>query len=162
MNLTHIHLITNHIPVIGTGIGILILLLGMYRKSLEVQFAAYFILIASTFGAIIAYFSGEPAVESVEYIFDVSERSIEAHADAARITFFSMLILAMMSLIAMLIITKKPLRASAFAQIVLLVAAISFGLAAYTANLGGKIRHTEISQKSPNIMGEESDEEIYE
>jgi hypothetical protein len=162
MNLTHIHLITNHIPVIGTGIGILILLLGMYRKSLEVQFAAYFILIASTFGAIIAYFSGEPAIESVEYIFDVSERSIEAHADAARITFFSMLILAMMSLIAMLIITKKPLRASAFAQIVLLVAAISFGLAAYTANLGGKIRHTEISQKSPNIMGEEPDEEIYE
>jgi hypothetical protein len=162
MNLTHIHLITNHIPVIGTGIGILILLLGMYRKSLEVQFAAYFLLIASTFGAIIAYFSGEPAIESVEYIFDVSERSIEAHADAARITFFSMLILAMMSLIAMLIITKKPLRASAFAQIVLLVAAISFGLAAYTANLGGKIRHTEISQKSPNIMGEEPDEEIYE
>ena len=162
MNLTHVHLITNHIPVIGTGIGILILLLGMYRKSLEVQFAAYFILIASTFGAIIAYFSGEPAIESVEYIFDVSERSIEAHADAARITFFSMLILAMMSLIAMLIITKKPLRASAFAQIVLLVAAISFGLAAYTANLGGKIRHTEISQKSPNIMGEEPDEEIYE
>ena len=162
MDLTHVHLITNHIPVIGSGVGISILLLGMFRKSLEIQFAAYFILIASTFGAIVAYFTGEPAVESVEYIYDVSEQSIDAHADAARMTFFSMLVLAILSLIAMLIMTKKPSRASAFAQIVLLVAAISFGLAAYTSNLGGKIRHTEIGQKSLRFEDKDFDDEIYE
>ena len=162
MDLTHLHLITNHIPVIGTGFGILLLLFGMFRKSLELQFAAYLTFILSAFGAIIAYFTGGPAVESVEYIYDVSEKSIEAHGDAARVTFIGMLILAILSIVAILIITKKPSRSSGVAQIILVGAAIIFGLAAYTANLGGKIRHTEINQKNIKADDEESDEEIYE
>jgi hypothetical protein len=161
MNLTHLHLVTNHIPVIGTAFGILFLLGGMFRKSLELQVAAYLTFILSTFAVIIAYFTGEPAVESVEYIFDVTEQSIDAHANAAKATFFSMLVLSVLSLIALILANKKPSRAGGFAQIVLLVAAVSFGLAAYTSNLGGKIRHTEIDQKVTQPKDEEFDE-IYE
>jgi uncharacterized membrane protein len=161
MNLTHLHLVTNHIPVIGTAFGILFLLGGMFRKSLELQAAAYLTFILSTFGVIIAYFTGEPAVESVEYIFDVTEQSIDAHANAAKATFFSMLVLSALSLIALFLVNKKPSRVGGFAQIVVLVAAVSFGLAAYTSNLGGKIRHTEIDQKVTQPMDEEFDE-IYE
>lgn len=161
MNLTHLHLITNHIPVIGTAIGILILLAGMFRKSLELQVASYLIFILSAFGVIIAYFTGDSAAESVEYIYDVSERNIEAHANAARATFFCLLVLAFLSLIALLIVNKKPERSGTFAQIILLVAAISIGLAAYTSNLGGKIRHTEIDQKFSQPEDEEF-EEVYE
>ena len=162
MDLAHLHLITNHIPVIGTGFGILLLLFGMFRKSTELQVAAYILFIISTFGVIIAYFTGGPAVESVEYIYDVSENSIEAHGDAARITYIGMLILAILSIIALLIISKNPSRSSGVAQIILLVAAIIFGMAAYTSNLGGKIRHTEINQKNTKADDEESDEDIYE
>lgn len=161
MNLTHLHLVTNHIPVIGTAFGILFLLGGMFRKSLELQAAAYLTFILSTFGVIIAYFTGEPAVESVEYIFDVTEQSIDAHASAAKATFFSMLVLSALSLIALFLANKKPSRVGGFAQIVVLVAAVSLGLAAYTSNLGGKIRHTEIDQKVTQPMDEEFDE-IYE
>lgn len=161
MNLTHLHLVTNHIPVIGTAFGILFLLGGMFRKSLELQVAAYLTFILSTFGVIIAYFTGEPAVESVEYIFDVTEQSIDAHANAAKATFFSMLVLSALSLIALFLANKKPSRVGGFSQIVLLVAAVSLGLAAYTSNLGGKIRHTEINQKVNEPLEEEF-EEIYE
>ncbi len=161
MNLTHLHLVTNHIPVIGTAFGILFLLGGMFRKSLELQVAAYLTFVLSTFAVIVAYFTGEPAVESVEYIFDVTEQSIDAHANAAKATFFSMLVLSALALITLFLANKKPSRASGFAQIVLLVAAVSFGMAAYTSNLGGKIRHTEIDQKVSEPMQEEFDE-IYE
>jgi uncharacterized membrane protein len=161
MNLTHLHLVTNHIPVIGTAFGILFLLGGMFRKSLELQVAAYLTFILSTFAVIIAYFTGESAVESVEYIFDVTERSIEAHANAARTTFFCMLVLAVLSLIALLIANKKPERSGSVAQLILLVAAVSIGLAAYTSNLGGKIRHTEIDQKQNQPLEDELNE-IYE
>ncbi len=161
MNLTHLHLVTNHIPVIGTAFGILFLLGGMFRKSLELQAAAYLTFILSTFGVIIAYFTGEPAVESVEYIFDVTEQSIDAHASAAKATFFSMLVLSALSLIALFLANKKPSRVGGFAQIVVLVAAVSLGLAAYTSNLGGKIRHTEIDQKLTQPKDDEFDE-IYE
>jgi len=161
MNLTHLHLVTNHIPVIGTAFGILFLLGGMFRKSLELQVAAYLTFILSTFAVIIAYYTGEPAVESVEYIFDINEQSIDAHANAAKATFFSMLVLSILSLIALFLANKKPSRISGFAQIVLLVAAVSFGLSAYTSNLGGKIRHTEIDRRLTEPQEEEFDE-IYE
>jgi uncharacterized membrane protein len=161
MNLTHLHLVTNHIPVIGLAFGILCLLGGMFRKSLELQVAGYVTFILSTFGVIIAYFTGEPAVESVEYIFDVTEQSIDAHANAAKATFFSMLVLSVLSVIALLLANKQPSRVAGFAQIVLLVAAVSFGLAAYTSNLGGKIRHTELDQKVMEPRNEDLDE-IYE
>jgi hypothetical protein len=133
----------------------------MFRKSLELQAAAYLTFILSTFGVIIAYFTGEPAVESVEYIFDVTEQSIDAHASAAKATFFSMLVLSALSLIALFLANKKPSRVGGFAQIVVLVAVVSLGLAAYTSNLGGKIRHTEIDQKLTQPMDDEFDE-IYE
>jgi uncharacterized membrane protein len=161
MNLTHLHLVSNHIPVIGLAFGILFLLGGMFRKSLELQVAAYLTFILSTFAVIIAYFTGEPAVESVEYIFDVTEQSIDAHASAAKATFFSMLVLSALSLIALILANKKPSRVSGFAQVVVLVAAVSFGLAAYTSNLGGKIRHTEIDQKVTDSKEDVLDE-IYE
>ena len=161
MNLTHLHLLTNHIPVIGTAIGIFILLAGMFRKSLELQVAAYLIFVLSTFGVIISYFTGDSAAESVEYIYDVSERNIETHANAARTTFFCMLVLAVLSLFALLIANKKPERSGSVAQLILLVAAVSIGLAAYTSNLGGKIRHTEIDQKQ-NQPQEDELNEIYE
>lgn len=161
MDLTHLHLITNHIPVMGLMFGILLLFFGMFRKSLELQFAAYMMFIISAFGAIVAYFTGGAAIESVEYIYDVSEQAIHSHGDAARITFICILILAILSLIALLFISKNPSRASGIAQIILLAAAISLGITAYTTYLGGKIRHTEINQKNMNT-DDESEEEIYE
>jgi hypothetical protein len=72
-----------------------------------------------------------------------------------------MLVLSALSLIALFLANKKPSLVGGFAQIVVLVAAVSFGLAAYTSNLGGKIRHTEIDQKVTQPMDEEFDE-IYE
>ena len=161
MNLTHLHLVSNHIPVIGLAFGILFLLGGMFRKSLELQVAAYLTFILSTFAVIIAYFTGEPAVESVEYIFDVTEQSIDAHASAGKATFFSMLILSALSFIALFLANKTPSRVGGFAQIVVVVAAVSFGLAAYTSNLGGKIRHTEIQKKVTDSQEDVLDE-IYE
>ena len=130
-------------------------------EDLELQVVAYLTFILSTFAVIIAYFTGEPAVESVEYIFDVTEQSIDAHASAAKATFFSMLVLSALSLIALILANKKPSRVSGFAQVVVLVAAVYFGLSAYTSNLCGKFRHTEINQKVTEPQEEEFDE-IYE
>ena len=45
MNQTYIHLLMNHIPVVGTIFALFVLLYGIMKRSYHTQRAAYFLLI---------------------------------------------------------------------------------------------------------------------
>ena len=66
MSPVHWHLLLNHVPVIGTILGVLLLAWGTIRKSEELKQASLSIFIGAAVIAIPAFLTGEPAEEVAE------------------------------------------------------------------------------------------------
>lgn len=73
MNSAHLHLLINHFPIIGSIIGGFVLGYGIWSKSIQTKIAAYYVLLASTAGAVIAYLTGEGAEEIIENVQGISK-----------------------------------------------------------------------------------------
>ncbi|HEX9782951.1 MAG TPA: hypothetical protein VGA56_09525, partial [Opitutaceae bacterium] len=98
MNVAHLHLILNHVPVLGTAFGLGLLTFALWRKSEEVKKAALGLFVISALLAIPVYFTGEPAEEIVEELPDVSHANIEEHEEAAEVAFIGVLMLGVAAL----------------------------------------------------------------
>jgi hypothetical protein len=95
--------------------------------------------------AIPAYLTGEPAEEAIEHLPGVNEDAIEEHGEAAKFAFAGDLVLGAVALGGLLVFRgSKP--APAWLDILVLVLAVLvFAMMVRTANLGGHIRHPELS-----------------
>jgi hypothetical protein len=161
MNATHVHLLVNHLTVMGAFLGIIVLLFAIITNTVNTYYAAYTVLIISVIGCIIAYTTGESAEETVEGIVGVAESAIEPHEDSALRTIVSFSLLGLITLTSFVVSRFKVSLQRTMGFIVLAASLISFSLAARTAWLGGKIRHTEISrqtdskQASPEEAGDD-------
>jgi uncharacterized membrane protein len=158
MDLTHIHLLANHLPVVGSLSAIFVLIYGLITRSLNTRNAAYFLFIFAAVGAVITYLTGEAAEHRVENLAGISEVLVEEHEDLGLYALISMVALGCIALLSLVLTVKKSSLAVSMAYITLMVAFVSFGITAYTANSGGKIRHTELSGEtgilqSPEIKG---------
>jgi uncharacterized membrane protein len=143
MNLAHIHLILNHVPIIGLVFATLLLLYGLARKSTEVARASFIMYVLIAIATIAVYFSGHGAHEIIENLPDVSKPMIEIHQDAALVSLIAILIVGIAALVALLSVRSRPI--SRKLAVLVLVLSILAGLSvAYTSNLGGKIHHVEL------------------
>ncbi|MBL7767207.1 MAG: hypothetical protein JNJ58_14000 [Chitinophagaceae bacterium] len=139
MNLTHLHLLLNHFPIIGTLIGGTILLWGIIRKQIHIQQLGSLIVLVMAILAIPVFLTGEPAEESVEHLAGISERMIHEHEEAAEFAIWVMEAAGLLALISFIVKWDK------IHFIVLLVTVLSFVAMARTGYLGGQIRHTELN-----------------
>jgi uncharacterized membrane protein len=144
MNQTHIHLLITHLPIIGSILGGLVLIHGIWTKSHQVLIAAYNVLIVSAIGTVIAYATGEGAEDGVENIPGIAKSMIDQHEDSAVISLIALIILGAISVIGLLITLKKSSLIRPVALVALFISVVGFGLIARTGYLGGQIRHTEI------------------
>ena len=155
MNPAHLHLALNHIPVLGTLFGLLLLALAAWRKSDELKRLSLWVFAAVAVLAIPAYLSGEPAEEMVEHLPGVSESLIKAHEEAAEAAFICLIILGTAATVG-LVISRRGKRLPAWFSVPTMVLALVVGgLMTWTANLGGKVRHTEIragNDSSPGVL----------
>lgn len=145
MSQAHIHLIITHLPIFGALLGTLVLIHGIWSKSIQTKIAAFNLFIISAIGAGIAYATGEGAEEAVEHIQGVSENIIEQHENAAMFALVSLIVLGVSSLLAIIVANKNNILTKTTSLATLLIAVISFALVARTGYLGGQIRHTEIA-----------------
>ncbi len=145
MNTTHIHLLLNHFPIIGSMIGSLILLWGIIKKQENVKAIAAVVIVAMTLLAIPVFLTGEPAEDAVENLPGVSEAMINLHEEAAELAIWLMVAAGVASLAALFFKWQKSERAKIVFTIALIMSLLSFGAMARTGYYGGKIRHTEIS-----------------
>jgi len=154
MNDAHIHLILVHIPIILVPVGLLILLLGMWRKKSDYINAALGLFLLSTITVIPAFLVGEGAEESVEHRPEVSENLIEDHEEKSERALWFTIGLGTLSLLAL----ASERRGLSFSPIVLrgvvVVAVSSATLLAVAGQAGGRIRHPEaFSESGPGIDG---------
>lgn len=144
MNTAHIHLLLNHIPLIGASVGFLLLAGGMLKKSTDLKKASLWIFVIAALIAIPVYLSGEPAEKIVEHLPGISEPIIEQHESAALLSLVAFEILGVVSLVVLFLSRRAAEVTKVSAAAVLALAVIALGLMARAANLGGEVRHTEI------------------
>lgn len=160
MSSAHLHLILNHIPVIGIPFGIALLVFGLWRKSTEIKTAGLVVFVTTALVTIPIFLTGEAAEEIVEHLPGTSERLIENHERAATIALVATSVLGGLSLLRLLVPARHP---AIGGPVMVLVFVLSFGVAGWlarTANLGGQIRHPEIRQSQTTSVPEEEGERV--
>lgn len=143
MSSTHLHLLLNHLPILGVPACTVLLLLGLRRGSDELSRLALLGLVLLGLVVWPVYLTGEPAEESVEHLPGVSESLIEQHEDAARFA----LVLTELSAVAalgLLLATRRKSLPAHLGLAVLLMGLLTSGTFFWVGSLGGQIRHTEI------------------
>lgn len=155
MDFAHIHLMLNHVPVIGVGFGILILFGGVVARSKAVTRVGLGLLALSAIVGIPVYLTGEPAEEIVEKLPGFSEAITGEHESAAAISLGLVIftgLLAAAALIFTLLTRSLSARLPGILVVVTLLTSLVTGTSMIrTANLGGQIRHTEIRSGVQNI-----------
>lgn len=154
MNLAHLHLILNHVPTIGIPIALIFLIYGLYEKNSTSPRFALLVLAGLALATVPVYLTGEPAEEIVEHLPGVAESFIEAHEDAAFYSFVLTLFAGVAAFVA-LWFQKDPTKSRQVNFGVVLIASLAVLSLLYTANLGGKVRHTElraepVTQEAPS------------
>lgn len=165
MNTTHLHLLLNHFPIIGTLIATVLLVFSFIRNNTAVQKVSLGTIFIMALIAIPVFLTGEPAEESVENLPGVLEPAIEAHEEAAELAFWVMMVAGAVSAAALLLLQFQHKTARVVVLVSLLLSAGTSALMARTGYLGGQIRHTEISgnsslvQPASAVTGETEDED---
>jgi hypothetical protein len=144
MNGAHLHLLMNHIPVLGTFFGLALLAFAAWKRSDELRKAALGTFVITALAAVATYLTGEPAEDGVKGLPGIIAALIERHEDAAGIALGGGIALGVLALGGLMWFRGgKPIK-NWFNTLALAAAILVTGLMAWTANLGGQIRHTEI------------------
>jgi uncharacterized membrane protein len=136
--------VVNHLPIVGTIIGTLVLISGFLLKKEQVKLTALGIYIFSAITGIISNATGEGAEEIIEHIQGISESRIHIHEEMAE-TFLSIIIaLGILSVVTFFLsIKKSKYRVYGFFFVLLVAIAASIS-GKYVGTSEGEIRHTEI------------------
>jgi uncharacterized membrane protein len=157
MNPAHLHLLITHLPIYGAFLGAVVLCFGILTRSSTTCNAAYVVLLIAAIGGVVAYFTGEPAEETIENISVISKDLIEEHEESAVATIILAGIMGVSS-IAGLYIASKSLKFIKSLPILVLIASIAcFIAAARTGYLGGRIRHSEVDNSVKVVYEDKRD-----
>jgi hypothetical protein len=146
MNQAHIHLIFNHVPILGSLFALVLLGVGVLQKNSTLTRAGLVAVLAAGLLCLPAQLTGAGAAQIVQDLPRVSRALIDAHATAAEQGFWVLESAAALALFALLLLKNASPRASLLAGLALAATLLSFGLLARAGTLGGLIRHTEIRE----------------
>ncbi|HZE89220.1 MAG TPA: hypothetical protein VE404_06715 [Verrucomicrobiae bacterium] len=144
MSAAELHLAVNHLPVLGPPFAAAVLAGAIRRRSAELASAGFLVMVGVGLAAIVAYRSGLGASDVVADLADVSATAIEEHLHAARLLLWACVGSAVASLVALARTTRRGGYNSGEAAVALVLALALTGAGAWTAHLGGEIRHSEV------------------
>jgi uncharacterized membrane protein len=150
MDGTRIHLFITHLPVFGLFLGFLVLLYGIIKDERHVKIVSLAIVLISVVGGIIAFRTGESAEHTVENITGISEDAVEEHEESAEVTNLFFYGLGILSLGGLYVELKRKKYSKQVLLAVMAFTIVTFSFVAWTASLGGKIRHPEIDNPNTN------------
>lgn len=155
MNEAHIHLLTNHFPIIGTLIAIAILLYAFMARNKAVANTGLLLAGIMALMSIPVFLSGEGAEHMVEGQPGISEYFLEEHEELGKTAFWVILGAGAVALLALVINTLRSAMSRTWTGIALLVLVGSFALTAYVGYLGGQINHPEIRDNTATVHTED-------
>lgn len=146
MNDAHRHLVVNHFPIIGSILGLGILIIGLVLKNNTVKNTAYILFVVAAIFAFASMATGEGAEELVEDMPNIGHQIIHEHEELAEKLALLLYATAFFSLLSMYTDVKKHKYAKTISLITLILAIGSSVVGTFVGNSGGEIRHTEIRE----------------
>jgi hypothetical protein len=143
------HLAVNHLPVIGTWVATALLAWGLLVKKEDVRRLALGVLVLVALSALPAYLSGSKAEESAGTLPGVSSADVADHEEAAGVAVGGCVLLGLASSSALLLFRQPRQIPLPWLLGVLAFAILCSAVLAWTAHLGGAIRHPEIRDAGP-------------
>ena len=164
MDSTHLHLLLNHIPILGTFFGLCLLAYGLIDKNGTLEKAGLTTIVMVALFTIPAFLSGEESEDKVESIPGVSEFYLEQHEELAEVALWLMIATGAIALLSLIISKVKANQRTWLNIITVLMVTATFGVMVVVGSYGGKIRHSEIrgngaDQTDQNTMHEEIEDE---
>ena len=144
MNLSHIHLILNHFPVIGFGIGLGLFLVSLFGRSDYLKRVSLVIFFIAAAWTIATYVSGNDARQSLTDAPGVSPALIAAHESAALVAFAFMQATGFFSWLGLWLRRQRSHVPTWILAVLLVLSITTFGFMARASNMGGEIMHAEI------------------
>jgi len=152
-----LHLLTNHLPIVGTFAALLVVLVGMLRRSDAAISTGLIVYAVMALMAVPAYLSGEEAEERVEQISGINEGAIHEHEEMAEVTLWLTVISGLLALGAVITHHRNMKISSKIALAFVIIAIAAFAQAALTGHEGGKIRRPDLGGAVPAASGTEED-----
>lgn len=162
-NAAHLHLLLNHVPILGAVAAAGLLTLAFLVRREALTRAALWTLAVAGVVAVPVYLSGEQAEDIVEEL-GAPHAVIEPHEEAALITVIVLGVLGLGAIGALWWISHRRTVPRWLTGTAWVLAAVGAVLAGRTAYLGGQIRHSEIRppevrQELESASGEEGEGE---
>ena len=160
MNLGHIHLMLNHLPVLGAPALLALLLWGMVRDIPAIVRGALWLTVTLGALTLLVYLTGEAAEELVEGLPTFAEPLVERHEAVALWTTVLVVATGLLAAAALWGMARPDRRGSgALVRLVVAGLTLSTIAVAVTAWTGGPIGHPELravgpSSHSPSVAGD--------
>ena len=142
MNAAHIHLMLNHVPLFGALAVTILCAVALFRRQQGLARGGLVVALLTAIVALVVYLTGEPAEELVENLPGISEAVLETHEEVALVATIVAGAYGVLALIGLFAfrhgVTMRVTR------ILLVLSFLPLATMAYTAYLGGQIRHSEI------------------
>ena len=155
MNEAHLHLLVNHFPIVGTILGLGVLMAGMITKKDSIKNTAYVLFVVGALFAFASMATGEVAEELVKDMPSVGKQIIHKHEEMAENFAVVMYVLGFCSLLGIYFDYKNHVKSKLVAAIILIIAIVAVVFASFVGTSGGEIRHTEIRSDATPTVGTE-------
>jgi len=145
----HLHLAINHVPIIGLTVACLPVLIGILFHSRGALASGLLAVILCTTVMPAIMKTGGSAYDSFmdgsiePGLDDAGKTALRQHAHRADATAPVVYAAGILALVALLVLTKFPLQAAWISWAVLLGCTFAIALSVWTAEAGGRIRHSE-------------------
>ena len=164
MDPTHLHLLLNHVPTVGFGIGVGLFALALFTRSSDLKQASLVVIVAIALISIPTYTTGNAAQMNLEERGEVSDGTTEAmvtlsliqsHEGAAFLALGFMELTGMLAWLALWKFRRTSIMSWAMGGTILILSLLTLGLMAQAANLGGLINHPEIraAEEATSFIG---------
>lgn len=150
MSSVWLHLLVNHVSIVGTFIGLIIVIVGLFMKSDVIKNVGLIVFVVTGLSVYVAYLTGAPAEEAIENIPGISESVIHTHQEAAQWSLTAISAALVLSLVTLFYKSQKAVVRNSIMTAFLIVSLWAYAVIAKTSHDGGLIRRPDLNP-SPAI-----------
>ncbi len=149
LNMVHLHLILNHIPVLGAIFVTALFIIALVFRNVFLQKVSLWFLVMVALSTAVVYFTGDHSVALVENLPTYSSTILDAHRKAAQLGLAAMFVTGMIALGGALLYSNKPRLPRLLSTSVLIILLLNSVLFTYIAYLGGQVNNPTIRSNGP-------------
>jgi hypothetical protein len=152
MNLAHVHIVLNHVPSLGSVLGLAILAWAIYTKNESLKKSSFGVLALVALATLPTYLSGNAARQVIAKEPAALLGVVEVHQNWAMLTLVAMTFAGTFAWFGLWEIRRFSRAGSLTTGGSLLTSALASAFILYTASVGGKIRHIEIRDAADSAI----------